>query len=230
MSICSIEDVHAASPQPFWFQQYLMRDRGFNKDLIDRAIAAKCSALVLTLDLQVIGERRRDPRNGLSIPPRLTLRNAFDMVTKPGWALSVLLCSRRTFGNLAGRIGGDSGSARRPLIRRPPAFARLQEDVGRLEVAVDDPFAVRHMDGPGERLDERVVDLGSAGDDVAALSILAAGERADASARLLHEQRAGGGIPGVEVELPKAIHTPRGHVRQIKGSRAGAAHAVRAQR
>jgi L-lactate dehydrogenase (cytochrome) len=109
MSICSVEDVRAASPQPFWFQQYLMRDRGFNQDLIDRAIAAQCSALVLTLDLQVLGERRRDPRNGLSIPPRITLRNAFDMATKPAWAMGVLFGKRRTFGNLAGRIGGASG-------------------------------------------------------------------------------------------------------------------------
>src|SRR6202161_4493220 len=108
MSICSIEDVRAATRQPFWFQQYLMRDRGFNQELIDRAIAAQCSALMLTLDLQVLGERRRDPRNGLTIPPRLTLRNALDVATKPSWALKVLFGKRRTFGNLAGRIGGSS--------------------------------------------------------------------------------------------------------------------------
>jgi L-lactate dehydrogenase (cytochrome) len=109
MSICSIEDVRAATKQPFWFQQYLMKDRGFNQELIDRAAAAQCSALMLTLDLQVIGERRRDPRNGLTIPPRLTLRNAWDVATKPGWALGVLFGKRRTFGNLVGRIGGSSG-------------------------------------------------------------------------------------------------------------------------
>jgi L-lactate dehydrogenase (cytochrome) len=109
MSICSIEDVRAATKQPFWFQQYLMKDRGFNQELIDRAAAAQCSALMLTLDLQVLGERRRDPRNGLTIPPRLTLRNAFDVATKPTWALKVLFGKRRTFGNLVGRIGGSSG-------------------------------------------------------------------------------------------------------------------------
>jgi L-lactate dehydrogenase (cytochrome) len=108
MSICSIEDVRAATRKPFWFQQYLMRDRGFNQELIDRAIAAQCSALMLTLDLQVLGERRRDPRNGLTIPPRLTLRNAFDLATKPRWTKSVLFGKRRTLGNLAGRIGGNS--------------------------------------------------------------------------------------------------------------------------
>ena len=109
MSICSIEDVREATKQPFWFQQYLMKDRGFNQELIDRAAAAQCSALMLTLDLQVIGERRRDPRNGLTIPPQLTLRNAWDIATKPGWALRVLFGKRRTFGNLVGRIGGSSG-------------------------------------------------------------------------------------------------------------------------
>lgn len=109
MSICSIEDVREATKQPFWFQQYLMKDRGFNQELIDRAAAAQCSALMLTLDLQVIGERRRDPRNGLTIPPQLTLRNAWDIATKPNWALRVLFGKRRTFGNLVGRIGGSSG-------------------------------------------------------------------------------------------------------------------------
>ena len=111
MSICSIEDVRAASDQPFWFQQYLMRDRGFNQSLIERAIAARCSALVLTLDLQILAERRRDARNGLSIPPRLTLRNAWDVATKPAWALQVLFGKRRTFGNLVGHIGGADGAA-----------------------------------------------------------------------------------------------------------------------
>ena len=110
MSICSIEDVRAATDQPFWFQQYLMRDRGFNQALIERAIAARCSALVLTLDLQILAERRRDARNGLSIPPRLTLRNAWEVATKPVWALKVMFGKRRTFGNLVGHIGGAGGA------------------------------------------------------------------------------------------------------------------------
>jgi L-lactate dehydrogenase (cytochrome) len=108
MSICSIEDVHQAVPEPFWFQVYLMRDRGFNQELIARAAAAHCSALVLTVDLQVQGLRRRDPKNGLSIPPRLTLRNALDIATKPAWALSVLCGKRRGFGNLVG-LGRPQG-------------------------------------------------------------------------------------------------------------------------
>jgi L-lactate dehydrogenase (cytochrome) len=109
MSICSIEDVRAATQQPFWFQQYLMRDRGFNQELIDRAAAAQCSALMLTLDLQVLGERRRDPRNGLTIPPRLTLRNALAFASRPAWVARVLFGKHRTFGNLVGHIGGASG-------------------------------------------------------------------------------------------------------------------------
>ena len=109
LSICSIEDVRAATQRPFWFQLYLMKDRGFNQELIDRAAAAQCSALMLTLDLQVLGERRRDHRNGLTIPPRLTLRNALDVATKPAWAFKVLFGKRRTFGNLVGRVGGSSG-------------------------------------------------------------------------------------------------------------------------
>ncbi len=109
MSICSIEDVRAATNQPFWFQQYLMRDRGFNQALIERAIAAQCSALMLTLDLPLLGERWRDARNGLSIPPRLSLRNAWEIATKPAWAMKVLFGKRRTFGNLVGHIKGATG-------------------------------------------------------------------------------------------------------------------------
>jgi L-lactate dehydrogenase (cytochrome) len=109
MSICSIEDVREAVEKPFWFQLYVMRDRGFAASLIERAKAAQCSALVLTLDLQIQGQRHRDLKNGLSVPPRLTLANALDIATKPGWALSVLRGKRRSFGNLQDRVpGGDS--------------------------------------------------------------------------------------------------------------------------
>jgi len=111
LSICSIEDVHEAVGKPFWFQLYLMRDRGFNEELIARARAANCPAIVLTLDLQMQGFRRQDPKNGLSVPPRLTLRNAVEIALRPRWALGVLLGKRRTFGNLAGRMAGSSGLA-----------------------------------------------------------------------------------------------------------------------
>ena len=101
MSICSIEDVAAENRKPFWFQLYVMRDRAFTKSLIERAIAAKCSALVLTLDLQIQGQRHNDIKNGLAVPPKLTLANAIDIATKPTWALGVLMGKRKTFGNLA---------------------------------------------------------------------------------------------------------------------------------
>lgn len=109
MSICSIEDVRAAVPEPFWFQLYVMRDRGFVRDLIARAEAAACPVLVLTADLQVQGQRHRDVKNGLSVPPRLTLRNALDVALRPGWALRVLFGRRRGFGNLSGRIPDAEG-------------------------------------------------------------------------------------------------------------------------
>ena len=108
MSICSIEDVRAASATPFWFQLYLMRDRGFNAELMARAQAAQCPVLMLTLDMQIQGLRRRDPKNGLAIPPRLTLRNALDIARRPRWAMGVLFGKRRSFGNLQGRMG-DAG-------------------------------------------------------------------------------------------------------------------------
>jgi L-lactate dehydrogenase (cytochrome) len=109
MSICSIEDVSRATERPIWFQLYLMRDRGFNEELLARAHAARCPALVLTLDLQVQGLRRQEIKRGLTIPPRLSLRNALDVASKPGWALGVLLGKRRTFGNLANRMSGTDG-------------------------------------------------------------------------------------------------------------------------
>jgi len=104
MSICSIEDVAEGTGKPFWFQLYVMRDRGFAASLIERAKAAKCSALVLTLDLQIQGQRHRDLKNGLAVPPRLTFGTALDMMMKPGWVMNVMTSKRRSFGNLAGRI------------------------------------------------------------------------------------------------------------------------------
>jgi L-lactate dehydrogenase (cytochrome) len=104
MSICSIEDVAGALTRPFWYQLYVFRDRGFAASLIERAKAAKCSALVLTLDLQVQGQRHMDLKNGLTVPPRLTPGTVLDVMTKPGWVLNVLTGRRRSFGNLEGQI------------------------------------------------------------------------------------------------------------------------------
>ncbi|MFC3653494.1 L-lactate dehydrogenase [Dyella humi] len=104
MSICSIEQVRAAVEKPFWFQIYVMRDRGFTRDLIRRAKAAECSALMVTADLTVQGQRHREIKNGLSVPPKITLRNILDMASKPRWAWSMLRAPSRSFGNLQGRI------------------------------------------------------------------------------------------------------------------------------
>ena len=106
MSICSIEDVAGAVQKPFWFQLYVFRDRGFAASLIERARAAKCSALVLTLDLQIQGQRHRDIKNGLTVPPKLTLANLFDVLCKPSWTFNVLQSKRKSFGNLEGQIAG----------------------------------------------------------------------------------------------------------------------------
>ena len=104
MSICSIEDIAAAVDKPFWFQLYFMKDRGFMKSLLERAIAAKCSALVLTVDLQVIGQRHQDIKNGMTVPPEWSLSKLIDFATKPAWVAGVLRGKRRTFGNLAGHL------------------------------------------------------------------------------------------------------------------------------
>jgi len=109
LSICSIEDVAQAVERPFWFQLYVMKDRGFVRSLIERAATAKCSALVLTVDLQVPGQRHCDIKNGLSVPPSLKIKNLINMATKPGWAYSVLTGKRWNFGNLQGHVQGMEG-------------------------------------------------------------------------------------------------------------------------
>ena len=109
MSICSIEDVSAAVSKPFWFQLYVMRDRDFVADLIARAKRAKVSALMLTMDLQIQGQRHMDIRNGLSVPPRMTLSNGLDMCKKIPWAMNMLTTKRKTFGNLDGYVKDTTG-------------------------------------------------------------------------------------------------------------------------
>src|SRR3954469_21609248 len=106
MSICSIEDIAAAVDKPFWFQLYVMKDRGFIKALIERAIAAKCSALCLTVDLQVIGQRHQDIKNGMSVPPEWTLSKVLDFASKPAWVAGVMRGKRRSFGNIVGHVKG----------------------------------------------------------------------------------------------------------------------------
>ena len=104
MSVCSIEDVADHSPAPFWFQLYVMRNHDFARKLVERAKAAGCSALVLTLDLQILGQRHKDLKNGLSTPPKLTLRNIANMASHPRWCMGMLGTSRRSFGNIMGHV------------------------------------------------------------------------------------------------------------------------------
>jgi len=111
MSICSIEDVARNTEKPFWFQLYTMKDTGFVYSLIDRAKAAKCSALVITLDLQILGQRHRDLKNGLSAPPKPTLKNIIDLSTKWSWGLEMLQTKRRSFGNIIGHVSGVSDTS-----------------------------------------------------------------------------------------------------------------------
>jgi L-lactate dehydrogenase (cytochrome) len=106
MSICSIEDVAANTTQPFWFQLYVMRDRAFIERLIERARAAKCSALVLTLDLQILAQRHKDLKNGLSVPVKPTLSSLLNLLTKPRWCLGMMGTKRRQFGNIVGHVSG----------------------------------------------------------------------------------------------------------------------------
>jgi L-lactate dehydrogenase (cytochrome) len=110
VSICSIEDVRAATRTPFWFQLYIMKDRGYTMELVDRAEAAGCPVLMMTVDIPVSGLRRRDPKNGLAVPPRLTLRNALDICTKPRWIWGVATGKRREFGNLTAAVSRTTGT------------------------------------------------------------------------------------------------------------------------
>lgn len=107
MSICSVEDLAAAVPDPFWFQLYMMRDRGFVAEMIERVKAARCSALVVTLDLAVLAQRHCDIKNRMTVPPRITARNALSFAAKPAWAMSLLRTQRRGHGNLDGHIRGS---------------------------------------------------------------------------------------------------------------------------
>ena len=106
MSICSIEDVAQRTTKPFWFQLYVMKDRGFIERLIERAKAAKCSALMLTLDLQILGQRNKDLKNGLTAPPKLTIANMINMMTKPHWCMGMAMTPRKTFRNIVGHASG----------------------------------------------------------------------------------------------------------------------------
>src|SRR6478735_5403865 len=111
LSICALEDVAGAVKQPIWYQLYVFKDRGFARAMIERATAARCSAMFLTVDLPYRGQRHADIKNGLTVPPRLTLRNCWDIATKPSWAMGVLMSKRKSFGNLETYLGNAPGYA-----------------------------------------------------------------------------------------------------------------------
>jgi L-lactate dehydrogenase (cytochrome) len=126
LSICAIEDVAAAVKQPIWYQLYVFKDRGFARAMIERAQAVGCSAMFLTVDLPYRGQRHADIKNGLTVPPRLTLRNCWDVATKPGWTMSVLMSKRKSFGNLDTYLGTAPDDA--PAVLKTGSWATSNSD------------------------------------------------------------------------------------------------------
>jgi L-lactate dehydrogenase (cytochrome) len=126
LSICALEDVASAVQQPIWYQLYVFKDRGFARAMIERATAARCSAMFLTVDLPYRGQRHADIKNGLTVPPRLTLRNCWDIATKPSWAMGVLMSKRKSFGNLETYLGSAPGYA--PKVLKTGSWATNNSD------------------------------------------------------------------------------------------------------
>jgi L-lactate dehydrogenase (cytochrome) len=149
MAICSIEDVAENTTQPFWFQLYVMRDRPFIERLIDRAKAAKCSALVLTMDLQILGQRHKDLRNGLLVPPKFTPRFVFEMARKPRWAFGMLGTRRRTFGNIHGHVSEATNLTSLSLWTRTQFDLTLNwKDIGWIKNRFGGPVVVKGVLDP----------------------------------------------------------------------------------
>jgi L-lactate dehydrogenase (cytochrome) len=187
MSICSIEDVAEATAKPFWFQLYVMRDRDFSRSLVERAIAARCSTLVLTLDLQIQAQRHRDIKNGLIVPPKIRLNNLIDMATKPRWALGIARGRRKTFGNLEGRVSGISGAS------SLGAWSNSQFDP---TLDWDDVKWVRSI-WPGKLVLKGVLDVADA--------LAAVGTGADAIVVSNHGGRQLDGAPSAVSALPRIV-------------------------
>jgi L-lactate dehydrogenase (cytochrome) len=126
LSICTIEDVASAVKRPIWYQLYIFKDRGFARAMIERASAVGCTTMFLTVDLPYRGQRHADIKNGLTVPPRLTLRNCWDIATKPKWAMSVLMGKRKSFGNLDSYLGSQPGYA--PSVLKTGSWATSNSD------------------------------------------------------------------------------------------------------
>lgn len=159
VSICSIEDVRAVTSAPFWYQLYVLKDRGYTGELIDRAAAAGCEVLMFTVDIPVGGLRRRDAKNGLTVPPRLTLRNALDLAGKPRWAWSMLTAKRREFGNLSAAVARARGVHFSQWVQSQVDPSLTWEDLARLRQRWKGKLIVKGiLDAEDAR---RVVDLGA---------------------------------------------------------------------
>ena len=159
VSICSIEDVRAATKAPFWFQLYILRDREYTHELIARADEAGCNALMLTVDIPVGGLRRRDAKNGLTVPPRLTLRNALDFARRPRWAWSMLTAKRREFGNLSKAIARAHGQHFSTWVQSQIDPALTWDDVSRVRERWPGKLIVKGIMDPDDA--RRAVDLGA---------------------------------------------------------------------
>jgi L-lactate dehydrogenase (cytochrome) len=159
VSVCSIEDVREATRAPFWFQLYVLKDRGYTDELIDRAAAASCPALMLTVDIPVGALRRRDPKNGLTVPPRLTLRNAVDVLGKPGWAWSLLTAKRREFGNLAAAVARARGVHFSQWVQSQVDSSLTWDDLARVRARWKGRLIVKGILDPQDA--RQAVDLGA---------------------------------------------------------------------
>ncbi|HTQ37020.1 MAG TPA: alpha-hydroxy acid oxidase [Steroidobacteraceae bacterium] len=159
VSICSIEDVRAATSAPFWFQLYVLKDRGYTGELIDRAAEAGCPALMITVDIPVGALRRRDARNGLTVPPRLTLRNALDIAARPAWAWSMLTARRREFGNLAAAVARARGVHFSQWVQSQVDSALTWDDLARVRERWPGKLIVKGIMDPGDA--RRAVELGA---------------------------------------------------------------------
>ncbi|MET0280648.1 MAG: alpha-hydroxy acid oxidase [Steroidobacteraceae bacterium] len=159
VSICSIEDVRAATTAPFWFQLYVMKDRGYTYELIDRAEQAGCPVLMMTVDIPVGGLRRRDAKNGLAVPPRLTLRNALDIATKPVWLQSVLTAKRREFGNLAAAVARSGNQPFAQWVHSQFDASVTWADIEAVRARWQGKLVIKGILDPEDA--RRVVDLGA---------------------------------------------------------------------
>jgi L-lactate dehydrogenase (cytochrome) len=159
VSVCSIEDVRGATTAPFWFQLYVLKDRGYTNELVDRAAAAGCPVLMFTVDIPLGALRRRDAKNGLTVPPRLRLRNAIDIASKPGWAWSLLTAKRREFGNLSAAVSRARGVHFSQWVQSQVDASLTWDDLARLRERWKGKLIVKGVLDPQDA--RRVADMGA---------------------------------------------------------------------